>query len=112
MRPGCANEQTTQFAPRKLAAWNLKRRSSADQKVRSMADPNRNLIGEWRVADRVARELEQAIARASLDALEGRGPAPTPEDHESVRQHRAVADDLFQIAMAATKERVDELRGR
>jgi hypothetical protein len=75
-----------------------------------MPDPNRNFIDEWRTADRMARTFERELALASLNALDGGGASPTAEVREKARQLRDLADDLFQAAMAATKDRVEELR--
>lgn len=75
-----------------------------------MSDPNRNLINEWRLADRAAHALEQQISRAALAALAGHGEAPAPDDMAKARRLRALADDLFAVAMAALQARARELR--
>ena len=75
-----------------------------------VTDPNRNLINEWRLADRAAHALEQRVSRASLTALAGRGNAPSSEDLDRVRRLRELADDLFALAMAGLQERARELR--
>jgi hypothetical protein len=75
-----------------------------------LSDPNRNLLNEWRLADRAAHALERAISRASLAALSGQGDGPSLEDREKARRLRAIADDLFALAMAALQERARELR--
>ena len=68
------------------------------------------LFSEWRTADRQARLLEQAIALAWLSALDGTGAAPSAEQIAAVRRTRAVANDLFKVAMAEMANRVDSLR--
>ncbi len=65
-----------------------------------MADWNENVFNEWRTADRQAHLLEQALSLASLNALQGKGPAPAAQDRERARKLRQSADDLFQHAMA------------
>lgn len=64
-----------------------------------MSDTNLGLFKEWRVADRQAHALEQALSRASLAALQGHGEPPAREERERAQTLRHTADDLFQLAM-------------
>jgi len=70
-----------------------------------------NLFQEWRTADRAAHALEQAITRASLDALSGDGEPPEEELRERARKLRHTADDLFHLAMEEMNARAGRLRG-
>jgi hypothetical protein len=70
------------------------------------------LFSEWRVADRQARVLEQAVAMASLAALDGTGEPPLPEQIEAAHRSRQVANDLFGVAMAEMANRAAGLRER
>lgn len=69
-----------------------------------------DLFQEWRAADRAAHAMEQMLARASLKALDGRGPAPSQEDHDKVHELQRTADDLFKLAMAEMKARAEANR--
>lgn len=66
-----------------------------------------NLFAEWRVADRAASAMEVNNARTALDALAGIGPAVSAGQRFKAVAVRAVADDLFQIAMAMMKARAE-----
>jgi hypothetical protein len=66
--------------------------------------PSNDLFQEWRAADRQAHAMEQALTRASLDALAGTGPAPTEADRHKAHGLRQTANDLFHLAMAQMKE--------
>lgn len=70
-----------------------------------MSEANANLFNEWRAADRKAHALEQALTRASLLALEGRGEPPSARDRAQAQKLRHIAHDLFQLAMAEVKAR-------
>jgi hypothetical protein len=67
--------------------------------------PNEDLFQEWRTADRQAHAVEQDLTRASLQALEGLGPAPTAEERETAHSLRRNANDLFHLAMAQMNDR-------
>ena len=54
--------------------------------------------------------MELMLTRASLRALDGRGPAPTQEEQEKARQLRATAHDLFEMAMAEMKAKAEANR--
>jgi len=75
-----------------------------------MPEPNENLFNEWRAADRKAHDVEQALTRASLAALEGRGEPPSVRERERAHRLRHTADDLFQLAMAEMKARAEANR--
>jgi hypothetical protein len=69
------------------------------------------LFGEWRVADRVAHRMEQALSRAALRSLQGEGAPPTEEQRQQAHALRTQADDLFQLAMNEMSMRASKLRG-
>ena len=48
--------------------------------------------------------MEQAITRASLEALSGTGPAPTDAERDQAHGLRQTANDLFHLAMAQMKD--------
>lgn len=58
------------------------------------------LFSEWRVADRQARLLEQALALTSLAALDGKSEPPSQREIDAARRLRETANDLFDVAMA------------
>jgi hypothetical protein len=66
------------------------------------------IFQEWRTADREAHAFEQQVTRATLLALEGRGPEPSPEVREKAGNMRELANDLFRLAMDEMKRRADE----
>lgn len=68
------------------------------------------LFSEWEIADRQVRLLEHAIAMACVAALDGSAEAPSAEQIAAVRRMRAVANDLFHVAVAEMKERAESLR--
>jgi hypothetical protein len=67
--------------------------------------PNNDLFQEWRTADRQAHAMEQALTRASLDALNGTGAAPTEAERDQAHELRKTANDLFHLAMEQMKEK-------
>jgi hypothetical protein len=71
---------------------------------------NGDFFKAWRVADRNAHLFEKVLAKASIDALTGLGPAPTNEAQEQARQMRAAADALFIQAMAQMRDRATHSR--
>jgi hypothetical protein len=75
-----------------------------------MSEPNENLFNKWRAADRKAHDLEQALTRASLRALEGRGEPPSAQERAQAHKLRHTADDLFQLAMEEMKARASANR--
>lgn len=66
------------------------------------------LFREWQSANRKAHGKEQALARACLDALERNAEWPSTEFRVEVQSLRALADDLFQVAMAQIEARARE----
>jgi hypothetical protein len=66
-----------------------------------------SLFAEWRVADRAASAMEAANARTALDALAGIGPPVSAAQRFKTVALRAVADDLFRIALALMKARAE-----
>ena len=75
-----------------------------------MTSDDANLFGQWRAADRDAHAVEQAVTRASLDALEGRGVPPSSEELAKAQELRQTADRLFKLAMKEMGARVSRLR--
>jgi hypothetical protein len=69
-----------------------------------------DIFQEWRVADRAAHAAEQRVMREAMASLDGRAAAPTVEVKEAAHRLRAVANDLFAVAMAELKRRSDQLR--
>lgn len=82
---------------------------SASDREPPVPDPS-DLFQEWRAADRAAHAMELMLTRASLKALDGRGPAPTKEDQDKAHQLRVTAHDLFELAMAEMKARAEAHR--
>jgi hypothetical protein len=66
--------------------------------------PINDLFQEWRTADRQAHAMEQALTRASLDALRGAGPAPPEGERDKAHGLRKTANDLFHLAVAQMKD--------
>ena len=56
-------------------------------------------FNEWRVAARAASAAERAISLAYIEYLNGRGAPPSAQQLEEAKRKRAVADDLFSIAL-------------
>ena len=54
-----------------------------------MPDRKLNLFKEWRTADRDAHGIEQAVTKASLAALDGRGQPPAESEIATARKLRA-----------------------
>jgi hypothetical protein len=73
-------------------------------------EPDVGVFAEWRVADRQAHRLEQALSRAALRALQGDGPSPTSEERQQANELRSKADGLFDLAMAELAARAERLR--
>jgi hypothetical protein len=72
---------------------------------KACVSPNNDLFQEWRTADRQAHAMEQALTRASLDALNGAGPAPSESERDQAHALRKNANDLFHLAMAQMKDK-------
>lgn len=58
------------------------------------------LLAQWREANRIASEAEQALFEASLMYGKGQGPMPTEEEMQRTRDLRTAAGQLLKLAMA------------
>ncbi len=73
--------------------------------------PGKNLLfREWQAANRKAHLLEQELARACLDSLERNAGWPSDESRAEAQKVRALADDLFKVAMAQIDDRARSTR--
>jgi hypothetical protein len=54
---------------------------------------------EWREAEALAHTAERAAFAEAMQFLEGRGPAPAPEQWEQCKRLRRAADDSFQLVI-------------
>jgi hypothetical protein len=79
-------------------------------RIKKMPHSRLSVFKEWRTADQQAHALEQAVSRAFLGALEGRGESPSAEQRDQARALRQTADKLFELAMAEMKNRADTNR--
>jgi len=70
----------------------------------------REFFQEWRVADRNASAAELRVFQASLDSMAGRSPSPTPAAIDDAKRLRAIANDLFTVAMAEFKADAQRLK--
>jgi hypothetical protein len=68
------------------------------------------LFQEWRTADRAAFAAEKTLLSASMQAIDGKGVAPTDAERDRVRKLRSTANDLFHLAMAELNERVAAIK--
>jgi hypothetical protein len=59
------------------------------------------LFDRWREADGAARVAEKEVLAASLEALDGKGPAPSMQARERAKRLRAVADAMLNAALAS-----------
>lgn len=57
-------------------------------------------LSEWREAEALAHAAERTAFFEAMQFLEGRGPAPAPEQWEQCRRLRKAADDCFQLVVA------------
>jgi hypothetical protein len=77
-------------------------------------EANQDPFDEWRVADTTAHAMEQAMTRASLDALDGYGELSSDNDcHRDrgrARRLRRVANGLFRLAMVEMTARAARAR--
>jgi hypothetical protein len=58
-----------------------------------------DLFAEWRVAARAATTAERAVSNAYRRFFQGLGEPPTAEEIGAAKRKRALADDLFIVAM-------------
>lgn len=56
-------------------------------------------FNEWRAAARAAAAAERAVSEAFMLYFNGKGDAPTAQQVEEAKRRRAVADDLFSVAI-------------
>jgi hypothetical protein len=66
-----------------------------------MAESLDKKVGEWRSADREAREAEKALAR--LPFFRGEGPPPAEDLISEAKQLRRLADEKLKAAIEAMK---------
>jgi len=77
----------------------------------SNGTPNEaDLFQEWRTADRAASAAEKVFMSDSLLAIDGKGAIPSDEERGRVRQMRALANDLFHLAMEEMQKRAAAAR--
>ena len=60
-----------------------------------------DLFQEWREADRAATAAEKAVLADSLRSIETMGNSRAVYHLEKARRRRAIANELFEIAMEA-----------
>jgi hypothetical protein len=65
---------------------------------------------EWRVADQAASAAEKLLLVDSLNAIEQGGVAPTLAAIAHAARLRAVANDLYAVAMELMKARAESLK--
>lgn len=56
-------------------------------------------FNEWRAAARAAAAAERAVSEAFMLYFNGKGDAPTAQQVEEAKRRRAIADDLFSVAI-------------
>ncbi len=56
-------------------------------------------FNEWRAAARAASAAERAVSQAYLLYFDGKGDPPTPGLVQEAKHRRALADDLFVVAL-------------
>jgi hypothetical protein len=61
-------------------------------------------FNEWRAAARAASAAERLVSQAYLLYFAGKGDPPTPKLFDDARYKRAVADDLFSVALRRWRE--------
>jgi hypothetical protein len=61
-------------------------------------------FNEWRAAARAASAAEQAVSKAYLQYMAGTGEPPTAQEVDDAKRRRAVADDLFKVALQKWRE--------
>lgn len=67
----------------------------------SLSEALNTKVGEWRSADRMAREAERALAR--MPFYRGEGPPPAEDLVSQARQLRKLADEKLKAAIEAMK---------
>jgi hypothetical protein len=71
---------------------------------------NADLFQEWRAADRAASAAEKAVLADSLRSPDAMGTSPAIYHLEKAKRRRAIANDLFEIAMAQMADRAQALK--
>ncbi|MFC5496819.1 hypothetical protein ACFPOE_04670 [Caenimonas terrae] len=61
-------------------------------------------FNEWRVAARAASAAERAVTHAYMLYLGGHGEPPTAQLIDAAKRKRALADDLFSVALERWRE--------
>jgi hypothetical protein len=69
-----------------------------------------DLFQEWRRADRAASAAEKAFMTDSMLAIDGKAAIPSDQERGRVRQMRALANDLFHLAMVEMQKRAAAAR--
>jgi hypothetical protein len=77
-------------------------------KVIAMAS---DFFGEWRRADRAASAAEKSVFQDSMASIEGDSvPPPTPSALATALRLRALADDLYAVAMETFKAKAAKFK--
>jgi hypothetical protein len=69
-----------------------------------------DFFSEWRAADRAAAAAEKLVFQDSMSAIEDDSAAPTAAAQAEALRLRAIADDLFAVAMMTFKEKAAKFR--
>jgi len=69
-----------------------------------------DLLQEWRAADRAATAAEKAVLADSLRSPDAMGASPAIYHLEKARRRRAMANDLFDVAMEQMAARAGSLK--
>jgi hypothetical protein len=56
-------------------------------------------LSDWREAEALAHAAERRAFDEAMTFLEGKGPAPAPEQWEHCKRLRKAADDSFQLVV-------------
>ena len=56
-------------------------------------------FNEWRAASRAASAAERMVSQTYMLYFNGKGKPPTPQEIAEAKRRRAVADDLFVLAL-------------
>ena len=64
-------------------------------------------FNEWRAASRAASAAERAVTLAYLAYCAGNGEAPTQQQVDESKRKRAMADDLFGVALRKWRDSSD-----
>jgi hypothetical protein len=69
-----------------------------------------DLLQEWRAADRAATAAEKAVLADSLRSPDAMGTSPAICHLEKAKRRRAIANDLFEVAMEQMAARAGALK--